>query len=114
MYFDELFIILRASHLQKFPMLSAGIGYGGQVVLLYSCITYPVILTWALFYLIFSFSYELPWASCTNYWNTGISNTPYNSPYVQSSFHLGGMGQDTGPNLVFALGVVFMKHHAII
>uniref|UniRef100_A0A8C5A7F6 Transporter n=1 Tax=Gadus morhua TaxID=8049 RepID=A0A8C5A7F6_GADMO len=88
---------------RKLCPLAEGIGYGGQVVLLYSCITYPVILTWALFYLIFSFSYELPWASCTNYWNTGISNTPYNSPYVQSSFHLGGMGQDTGPNLVFAL-----------
>uniref|UniRef100_A0A8C5CDN8 Transporter n=1 Tax=Gadus morhua TaxID=8049 RepID=A0A8C5CDN8_GADMO len=55
---------------RKLCPLAEGIGYGGQVVLLYSCITYPVILTWALFYLIFSFSYELPWASCTNYWNT--------------------------------------------
>ncbi|CAL8350847.1 unnamed protein product [Lota lota] len=55
---------------RKICPLAEGVGYGGQVVLLYSCITYPIILAWALFYLIFSFSHELPWASCTNYWNT--------------------------------------------
>uniref|UniRef100_A0A3Q2ZPJ9 Sodium- and chloride-dependent GABA transporter 2-like n=1 Tax=Kryptolebias marmoratus TaxID=37003 RepID=A0A3Q2ZPJ9_KRYMA len=32
--------------------------------------TYIIILAWALFYLVFSFSSELPWASCNNYWNT--------------------------------------------
>uniref|UniRef100_A0A3B4ANK0 Uncharacterized protein n=1 Tax=Periophthalmus magnuspinnatus TaxID=409849 RepID=A0A3B4ANK0_9GOBI len=33
--------------------------------------TYIIILAWALLYLIFSFSSQLPWASCQNYWNTG-------------------------------------------
>ncbi|KAK0156254.1 Sodium- and chloride-dependent GABA transporter 2 [Merluccius polli] len=55
---------------KKLCPLAEGVGYGGLVVLLYTCICYPTILAWALFYLIFSFSYELPWASCTNYWNT--------------------------------------------
>ncbi|XP_041796659.1 sodium- and chloride-dependent GABA transporter 2-like [Chelmon rostratus] len=32
--------------------------------------TYIIILAWALLYLIFSFSAQLPWASCNNYWNT--------------------------------------------
>ncbi|KAG7272944.1 hypothetical protein CRUP_020187 [Coryphaenoides rupestris] len=31
---------------------------------------YIIILAWAFFYLFSSFSSELPWASCTNSWNT--------------------------------------------
>uniref|UniRef100_A0A4W5Q1W6 Transporter n=1 Tax=Hucho hucho TaxID=62062 RepID=A0A4W5Q1W6_9TELE len=50
--------------------LAEGIGYAGQLILLYSCMCYIIILAWALFYLLFSFSAQLPWASCTNYWNT--------------------------------------------
>uniref|UniRef100_A0A8C2CNH2 Transporter n=1 Tax=Cyprinus carpio TaxID=7962 RepID=A0A8C2CNH2_CYPCA len=49
--------------------LAEGIGYAGQLILLYSCM-YTIILAWALFYLIFSFSSQLPWASCDNSWNT--------------------------------------------
>lgn len=50
--------------------LAVGIGYAGQLILLYSCICYIIILAWALFYLLFSFSSQLPWASCDNTWNT--------------------------------------------
>uniref|UniRef100_A0A9J8A1Z8 Transporter n=1 Tax=Cyprinus carpio carpio TaxID=630221 RepID=A0A9J8A1Z8_CYPCA len=50
--------------------LAEGIGYGGQLIILYSCMYYIIILAWALFYLIFSFSSQLPWASCDNTWNT--------------------------------------------
>ncbi|KAM9853485.1 sodium- and chloride-dependent GABA transporter 2-like [Aulostomus maculatus] len=50
--------------------LAEGIGYGGQLILFYSCMTYIIILSWALFYLVFSFSSQLPWASCSNHWNT--------------------------------------------
>ncbi|XP_064880363.1 sodium- and chloride-dependent GABA transporter 2-like [Oncorhynchus nerka] len=50
--------------------LAEGIGYAGQLILLYSCMCYIIILAWALFYLVFSFSAQLPWASCTNPWNT--------------------------------------------
>ncbi|XP_052471795.1 sodium- and chloride-dependent GABA transporter 2-like [Carassius gibelio] len=49
--------------------LAEGIGYAGQLILLYNCM-YTIILAWALFYLIFSFSSKLPWASCDNSWNT--------------------------------------------
>ncbi|XP_055081924.1 sodium- and chloride-dependent GABA transporter 2-like [Periophthalmus magnuspinnatus] len=55
---------------RKLCPLAEGIGYGGQLILLYSCMTYIIILAWALLYLIFSFSSQLPWASCQNYWNT--------------------------------------------
>ncbi|KAK5904479.1 hypothetical protein CesoFtcFv8_006037 [Champsocephalus esox] len=55
---------------RKLCPLAEGIGYGGQVIILYSCMTYILILSWALLYLVFSFSSQLPWASCNNYWNT--------------------------------------------
>lgn len=49
-----------------------GLGYGHQVVVLYSSIYYIVILAWAFFYLFSSLRSELPWANCQNPWNTGI------------------------------------------
>uniref|UniRef100_A0A3P8U740 Transporter n=1 Tax=Amphiprion percula TaxID=161767 RepID=A0A3P8U740_AMPPE len=56
---------------RKLCPLAEGIGYAGQLIILYSCMTYLIILSWALLYLMFSFSSQLPWATCNNYWNTG-------------------------------------------
>ncbi|XP_054868035.1 sodium- and chloride-dependent GABA transporter 2-like isoform X1 [Amphiprion ocellaris] len=55
---------------RKLCPLAEGIGYAGQLIILYSCMTYLIILSWALLYLVFSFSSQLPWATCNNYWNT--------------------------------------------
>ncbi|KAM4742991.1 sodium- and chloride-dependent GABA transporter 2-like isoform 1-T1 [Anableps anableps] len=55
---------------RKLCPIAEGIGFGGQLILLYTCMTYIIILSWALLYLVFSFSSQLPWASCDNYWNT--------------------------------------------
>ncbi|KAM6946141.1 sodium- and chloride-dependent GABA transporter 2-like [Aplochiton taeniatus] len=55
---------------RKLCPLAEGIGYAGQLVLFYSCMCYIIILAWALLYLVFSFSPQLPWASCNNLWNT--------------------------------------------
>uniref|UniRef100_A0A673XLN2 Transporter n=1 Tax=Salmo trutta TaxID=8032 RepID=A0A673XLN2_SALTR len=57
---------------RKICPLFEGLGYGSQVVVLYSSIYYIIILAWAFFYLFSSFSSELPWASCRNSWNTGM------------------------------------------
>ncbi|KAL2096208.1 hypothetical protein ACEWY4_008356 [Coilia grayii] len=54
----------------KLCPLGEGIGYAGQLILFYSSMCYIVILAWALLYLCFSFSSELPWATCNNIWNT--------------------------------------------
>ncbi|XP_029005744.1 solute carrier family 6 member 22, tandem duplicate 1 isoform X2 [Betta splendens] len=56
---------------RKICPLFEGMGYGSQVVVLYSSIYYIIILAWAFLYLFSSFSSELPWASCRNSWNTG-------------------------------------------
>ncbi|XP_077104382.1 sodium- and chloride-dependent GABA transporter 2-like isoform X2 [Siphateles boraxobius] len=50
--------------------LAEGIGYAGQLIMLYNCMYYIIILAWAFFYLIVSFSSQLPWDSCDNTWNT--------------------------------------------
>ncbi|KAL2090960.1 hypothetical protein ACEWY4_013223 [Coilia grayii] len=55
---------------KKICPLFEGLGYGSQVVVLYTGIYYIIILAWAFLYLFSSFSSELPWASCKNYWNT--------------------------------------------
>ncbi|KAL2090961.1 hypothetical protein ACEWY4_013224 [Coilia grayii] len=55
---------------RKICPLFEGLGYGSQVVVLYSSIYYIIILAWAFFYLFSSFGSELPWANCKNSWNT--------------------------------------------
>nr|AAI34018.1 Slc6a13 protein [Danio rerio] len=59
---------------RKICPLFEGLGYGSQVVVLYSSAYYIIILAWAFFYLFSSFSGELPWASCRN-WHTETETT---------------------------------------
>lgn len=51
-----------------------GLGYGSQVVVMYTGVYYIIILAWAFLYLFSSFKAELPWTSCSNSWNTGINS----------------------------------------
>uniref|UniRef100_UPI003AAA4382 sodium- and chloride-dependent GABA transporter 2-like n=1 Tax=Centroberyx gerrardi TaxID=166262 RepID=UPI003AAA4382 len=55
---------------RKICPLFEGLGYGSQVVVLYTGVYYIIILAWAFLYLFSSFNSELPWASCQNSWNT--------------------------------------------
>ncbi|XP_061073705.1 sodium- and chloride-dependent GABA transporter 2-like [Conger conger] len=55
---------------RKLCPLAEGVGHAGQLIMIYDVICYMIILAWALFYLYFSFSSELPWASCSNTWNS--------------------------------------------
>ncbi|KAG5837200.1 hypothetical protein ANANG_G00236770 [Anguilla anguilla] len=72
---------------KKLCPLAEGIGYAGQMILFYACMCYIVILAWALFYLYFSFSSHLPWASCSNTWNSDhcvdLSNKNLNTNWTQ-------------------------------
>ncbi|PWA23076.1 hypothetical protein CCH79_00002459 [Gambusia affinis] len=50
--------------------LFQGIGYASHLIIAFSATSYIIILAWAFFYLFSSFSSDLPWASCGNYWNS--------------------------------------------
>lgn len=54
----------------------AGLGYGTQVIVTLLNFYYIIVLAWGIFYLSFSFSWDLAWSSCNNTWNTGKSSTP--------------------------------------
>eukprot|EP00064_Thunnus_orientalis_P020125 superscaffoldBa00005373_g20257 len=54
---------------RKLCPLAQGIGYAHFVLKLYD-FSYIMIQVWALFYLVFSFRSQLPWATCDNTWNT--------------------------------------------
>lgn len=48
-----------------------GLGYTTQVIVALLNIYYIIVLAWAIFYLSNCFTWDLPWASCNNTWNTG-------------------------------------------
>uniref|UniRef100_UPI00358EFBCF sodium- and chloride-dependent taurine transporter-like isoform X3 n=1 Tax=Myxine glutinosa TaxID=7769 RepID=UPI00358EFBCF len=54
----------------KMCPLFTGVGIGGIVCLSLSVVYYIVIMAWALFYLAYSFTNDLPWATCNHTWNT--------------------------------------------
>uniref|UniRef100_A0A672Z5N3 Transporter n=1 Tax=Sphaeramia orbicularis TaxID=375764 RepID=A0A672Z5N3_9TELE len=62
---------------RKICPLFEGLGYGSQVIMLYTVMYYIVILAWAFLYLFSSFTSELPWARCNNTWNTGTPATQH-------------------------------------
>uniref|UniRef100_A0A3Q2XE76 Transporter n=1 Tax=Hippocampus comes TaxID=109280 RepID=A0A3Q2XE76_HIPCM len=60
---------------RKICPLFEGVGYATQVIVALLNIYYVIVLAWAIFYLSNSFSWDLPWASCNNTWNTGTRNS---------------------------------------
>eukprot|EP00064_Thunnus_orientalis_P011682 superscaffoldBa00001709_g11713 len=46
------------------------LGYGTQVIVTLLNFYYIIVLAWGIFYLSFSFSWDLAWSSCNNTWNT--------------------------------------------
>ena len=48
----------------------SGIGAASFVITFLVNIYYIVVIAWAFNYLMMSFTMELPWSTCDNYWNT--------------------------------------------
>ncbi|XP_029374420.1 sodium- and chloride-dependent GABA transporter 2-like [Echeneis naucrates] len=55
---------------KKVCPLFQGMGLASHLIIAFSATSYIIIMAWAFFYLFSSFSGELPWATCGNYWNT--------------------------------------------
>lgn len=93
--------------------LSTGLGYGSQVVVLYTGVYYIIILAWTFLYLFSSFRSELPWASCNNSWNTGaitsyFSSMTYTAVYFDKS--LFNLSFIFSPCKMAALSLGTIKH----
>ncbi|XP_028665199.1 sodium- and chloride-dependent GABA transporter 2-like [Erpetoichthys calabaricus] len=56
---------------RKISPLFEGIGYATQVIVGLLNFYYIIVLAWALYFLYNSFTWDLPWATCNNDWNTG-------------------------------------------
>ncbi|XP_029318283.1 sodium- and chloride-dependent GABA transporter 2-like isoform X1 [Cottoperca gobio] len=68
---------------RKISPLFEGLGYGTQVIVTLLNFYYVIVLAWGIFYLSYSFSWDLAWSSCNNTWNTGNKCT---SKYKTSVF----------------------------
>ncbi|XP_056911346.1 sodium- and chloride-dependent GABA transporter 2-like [Takifugu flavidus] len=55
---------------RKICPLFQGMGYASHLIIAFSGTSYIIIIAWAFFYLFSSFSADLPWTTCGNYWNT--------------------------------------------
>lgn len=58
-----------------FPVLK-GVGFAGATIAAIMCTYYIVICAWSFFYLFSSFTTNLPWGDCDNYWNNLYCNDP--------------------------------------
>lgn len=65
-----------------FFLFCAGMGYASHLIIAFSATSYIIVIAWAFFYLFFSFSAELPWATCGNDWNTGKMMAVAGEAYV--------------------------------
>ncbi|XP_017586525.1 PREDICTED: sodium-dependent serotonin transporter [Corvus brachyrhynchos] len=72
---------------RKICPIFKGIGFAICIIDLYVASYYNTIMAWAFYYLISSFTAELPWTSCTNPWNTGNCTNYFSKDNVSWSLH---------------------------
>ena len=56
-------------------MFLTGVGFGMVIISGIVCVYYNVIIAWTVYYFVLSFSWELPWSTCNNDWNTDYCYT---------------------------------------
>jgi len=70
--------------------LLTGVGFGMVIISAIVCVYYNVIIAWTVYYFALSFSWDLPWSTCNNKWNTDNcytrsgNNTHFNNVSVAS------------------------------
>lgn len=67
---ENLISLIREKCNENFVVLYAGIGYAVVLIAFYVDFFYNVIIAWCLRFFFASFTSNLPWTSCGNYWNT--------------------------------------------
>ncbi|XP_027624524.1 sodium-dependent serotonin transporter, partial [Tupaia chinensis] len=72
---------------RKICPIFKGIGYAICIIAFYIASYYNTIIAWALYYLISSFTGQLPWTSCKNSWNTGNCTNYFSEDNVTWTLH---------------------------
>uniref|UniRef100_A0A8D1B1G6 Transporter n=1 Tax=Sus scrofa TaxID=9823 RepID=A0A8D1B1G6_PIG len=72
---------------RKICPIFKGIGFAICVIAFYIASYYNTIMAWALYYLISSFTDQLPWTSCKNSWNTGNCTNYFSEDNVTWMLH---------------------------
>ncbi|KAG8520103.1 Sodium-dependent serotonin transporter, partial [Galemys pyrenaicus] len=72
---------------KKICPIFKGIGYAICIIAFYIASYYNTIMAWALYYLISSFTDQLPWTSCKNSWNTGNCTNYFSEDNVTWTLH---------------------------
>ncbi|XP_069757664.1 sodium-dependent noradrenaline transporter isoform X2 [Narcine bancroftii] len=65
-----------AATVWKICPIFKGVGYTVILIALYVGFYYNVIIAWSLYYLFSSFTSDLPWVHCNNYWNSWNCSDP--------------------------------------
>ncbi|XP_072926070.1 sodium-dependent noradrenaline transporter isoform X1 [Hemitrygon akajei] len=65
-----------AATVWKICPIFKGVGYTVILIALYVGFYYNVIIAWSLYYLFSSFTTDLPWVHCNNYWNSRNCTDP--------------------------------------
>ncbi|POI31037.1 hypothetical protein CIB84_005212 [Bambusicola thoracicus] len=72
---------------RKICPIFKGIGFAICVIDLYVASYYNTIMAWVFYYLVSSFTTELPWTSCNNAWNTGNCTTYFSKDNISWALH---------------------------
>ena len=77
------------------------------MVIVFFCNTYYImVLAWGFYYLIHSFSAELPWASCDNPWNTPSCSEIFHQISCNSSHANGSFANSSWVNGSWVNGTI--------
>ncbi|KAM6463163.1 sodium-dependent serotonin transporter [Liasis olivaceus] len=91
---------------RKICPIFKGIGYAICIIAFYVASYYNTIMAWALYYLVSSFSSELPWISCKNSWNTPNCTSYFSNQSIAWTAH------STSPAEEFYTRHVLQVHRA--
>lgn len=72
---------------RKICPIFKGIGFAICIIDLYVASYYNTIMAWVFYYLVSSFTTELPWTSCNNAWNTGNCTTYFSKDNISWALH---------------------------
>uniref|UniRef100_L7LYL2 Transporter n=1 Tax=Rhipicephalus pulchellus TaxID=72859 RepID=L7LYL2_RHIPC len=70
----------------KLVPIFKGVGIASMVMVFFSNVYYIIVVAWIMFYLFASFTSNLPWQECGNYWNTDRCREPNGTNLANTTF----------------------------